>query len=897
MCEAGPEQEAQPAMEVHSAVAAEEAQPAPARSSLDDPEGDGFPDEGMEDDAAPDEPAADAAPGGVLVEVAALNGAVVRKVSDSASVPTSPSERSIPPRNALDSAYDRLAAIPFPQERISELVDKDFLAWMGRLQGAVQLPWETVFFMLISQTSFQLYRTTAQYTKMLSIPPLPWLCIAGRPGQAKSIAVWFLKQITLELQKRSGPIDDSDEDGDEDASKDEDEAKGKRANPKKSMGKRFLVDMGTLYGFLSQASRNSQRAFAALHEGKTFLAKTLAEAPGFDPQALNKLYDRDEVSNAVMSVGSRFTMDQPWVVFFLALHLEEVRSLFGGAGADKDSCACFSRFDFFHRAGLVPDLADYNSYDADDAIEFTADVMQLVEAAFPKLTRDELKAYGKDASYSKRTGLWKVPQDNAFFRASFQRHSEAQRQAIRDGDDHAASHESKIKTKECRYSVPADALMKAFRQKMELERYRAEVIQQARADGEEAVADAVAEMSILALRQRVMDKDLGRARDMHLPLWPRAVTEQAAEVGHLLTHFLAESAVIIKGFVRGLPDGSRGPDAAMSPGSGSAALPAAPTPLANDAPQHMAAILEGDSLRVALAELPLDRVKAAVAEVLKQPAKVIKLKNLRLLPAGRLQQAALGLLHCVGLVLRVAWKRRGATGYASTFLVKNANFADQLAELKAANLLRIFQVSVSEFKMQAEDEQAREVLADNASLLPAITSEAVDLWVATWSSCFYVEAAPPTPAAPAPKTPAPAPRTPAPAPRQPLDAIAARRNSTHFKWICAQTSERNIKKSYVAKKIAGFNANGDDWDLLVATMGALGLARDVTRGASKGAFEFSRPADPAQIPIVVEGISKTFGPLDARGQAVLQTKLQASPINDGFEIETFHIVLKSLRDE
>ena len=133
---------------------------------------------------------------------------------------------------------------------------------------------------------------------------------------------------------------DDDKDGSSHEADANDDAKGRRAKTKKSQGKRVLVDVGTLYGFLSQASRNDQRAFAALREGKTFLAKVLAEAPGFDLQALNELYDRDEVSNAVMTAGSRFQMDQPWVVF-LALHLEEARSLFGGSNTEKDSGAVF----------------------------------------------------------------------------------------------------------------------------------------------------------------------------------------------------------------------------------------------------------------------------------------------------------------------------------------------------------------------------------------------------------------------------------------------------------------------------------------------------------------------------------------------------------------------------
>ena len=185
----------------------------------------------------------------------------------------------------------------------------------------------------------------------------------------------------------------------------------KQSKKSKNRGARYLADLGTLYGYLQQAASNDEKAFVALHEAKTFFAKVLAEAPGFDPQALNKLYDRDEVSNTVMASASKFTMDKPWVVFFMALHLEDLKQFF--ASPEKDSCAVFSRFDFFHRSCIIPDLEDYNDYDGDEAIDFLADVLQLVEAQFPKLSKAEAKALkAEDAKfYSKRNELWKVPQD------------------------------------------------------------------------------------------------------------------------------------------------------------------------------------------------------------------------------------------------------------------------------------------------------------------------------------------------------------------------------------------------------------------------------------------------------------------------------------------------------
>ena len=71
------------------------------------------------------------------------------------------------------------------KDRIGELLGKDFMDWLHELQGAVQVPWESVLFMLMSMTSFQLFKTVAQYTKMLGVPALPWMGIVWRPGETK----------------------------------------------------------------------------------------------------------------------------------------------------------------------------------------------------------------------------------------------------------------------------------------------------------------------------------------------------------------------------------------------------------------------------------------------------------------------------------------------------------------------------------------------------------------------------------------------------------------------------------------------------------------------------------------------------------------------------------------
>ena len=269
--------------------------------------------------------------------------------------------------SVLDQAYTELSEVPLSKDEVAEGLGIDCWEWMMKLQGALQLPWETILFGIISIITFGLANVTAQYTSMLSVPPLPFLGVAGRPGEAKSVLIWFIKSVIMEVQRRDNHEDVLDPEEPEPeveethASAVEGEAApGIKTEGDKQHGaarkkppNRYLVDMGTLYGYLLCASKNNGRAFAALHEAKTLLAKVVAEAPGFDPQALNKIYDRDEISNTVMGSASRFHMDHPWVVFFLVLHLEELKVIFGDG---KDTCNILARFDLFHTESLVPNL-------------------------------------------------------------------------------------------------------------------------------------------------------------------------------------------------------------------------------------------------------------------------------------------------------------------------------------------------------------------------------------------------------------------------------------------------------------------------------------------------------------------------------------------------------------
>ena len=78
----------------------------------------------------------------------------------------------------------------------------------------------------------------------------------------------------------------------------------------------------------------------------------------------------------------------------------------------------------------------------------------------------------------------------------------AVQQAVETGDTKAASRHSKLKTKECRYSLPMDALVKGFKQKLALEKFREDCI---RGETQACEVSSLQDMPILMLRQKMLD--------------------------------------------------------------------------------------------------------------------------------------------------------------------------------------------------------------------------------------------------------------------------------------------------------------------------------------------------------------------------------------------------------
>ena len=246
--------------------------------------------------------------------------------SDDSGVP-GPSK--LKDREENDKFYDLMENVDFPEEEIKGLLGEASLQWVMKLRNALQMPFASVLLALLSLSSFALHRTEVMYTRMLGLPPLPWFIHLGRKGEGKSILVWLQKQVALELQdrenqsrrsaaktkkrKQNAPADDIEAASPPAAAAADIEAiDPEHAEDKKTADVAYTADTRTLYGMGPKLQNNGGRLLVSLHEGKPLLSKILHDTPGCDPQALNKLFDRDEFSNTVLTSASKFSVRQPW---------------------------------------------------------------------------------------------------------------------------------------------------------------------------------------------------------------------------------------------------------------------------------------------------------------------------------------------------------------------------------------------------------------------------------------------------------------------------------------------------------------------------------------------------------------------------------------------------------
>ncbi len=851
-----------------------------------------------------------------------------------------------------EDLYSDLEDVPFPESEIKELLGTRVAHTVGNFQTALQLPFATVFLAMVSMMTFSLHRTVAQYTPMLGVPPLPWMVLLGRTGDSKSLMVWLIKQVILEIQTRTNrrrakeakkpaladdileqpelredsappaaPSQNSDAmDVESDAADaaevpaaaaeaPADAAEASAAPPLeeeeliklfqqlvdeandaedtqgsvKWQRASYTTDTGTVFGWGAKMRNNGGRVFVALHEGKILLLKVINDTPGCDGQPLNKLYDRDEFSNTVLTKGSQFQELQPWVVLFLAMHCEDLRDIF-----DKDPLGIFNRFDWFARKGHIANLEDYGPLEQDEAIFLLADLLEIAEAQFPDLSADPRRALENRHCYSRRINLWRIKQDSKYFKASFNDHAAKQREAKEVGDEKTASFESKVKTKECRYACPVDALCKAIEQKLILDRYHDRMLAAAATKKEEFtwLTRTAVEAREHLLNNPRLAEELGVPEQ-----WPISVTEKNAQIGHHITTFLGRSSALVSAFLNR---------------NGQHKGPAA---TARDSGAGMAIeIIQVPELAAAVKRVyPVDRVLKLCQAVLGHPQQAFRLGTLKKtknnVSAGLALNVATSLLTASGLVQVTAFKRAESPGKPATWFVKRPKAGGpgdtDLAVADASPGVQAFfsadmdeglgslaELQVHFPAMTPEEIETRvqelKLLVDQAKTEEAAVVQEVDQAVSPQKreQAFAGLAAPQS----------------AKRSRVEVDAGKAAAIRAHFLWVLGQCTKAKVDLSYVQKRAPGWSTEAGHWSTVTSTLGALGLVRDVTRGSGLGSILVMRPSGEEDRQHVVSELVSWLD-LNESHKKVLAQKLTDAEANPDFARDTFDVVMRALREQ
>ena len=309
-------------------------------------------------------------------------------------------------------------------------------------------------------------------------------------------------------------------------------------------------------------------------------------------------------------------------------------------------------------------------------------------------------------------------------------------------------------------------------------------------------------------------------------------------------------------------------------------------------------LLSGSALCDEVRCCALPEVLKTVADILKLHSKVTPMSKVGR-PSANLA-LAVNLLHDFGLVKRCPYKRPGSTGYAPMYLVKNDNFANPVAELSVANFLRdVLKSDPALFRRQAMDNLGYEVLPHARAQLPTLTSEYIDGLNAKWTPILDRGADSTEAGGISSDTcvlsAAQAPSNTAAEPLPNFDRERILGMRSHFQWIL-KSSNPAVHLSYVSSRIPGFQKDGDDFAVMQSTMCALGLARDIRRGSSKGAFAIVGPPSPDDVAAVVSALNGLFGQFTSLELDRISQKFHAAAKNQDFDLTYFERVVQELRE-
>eukprot|EP00973_Karenia_brevis_P037604 5189558-Karenia_brevis.AAC.1 len=625
----------------------------------------------------------------------------------------------------LAKVYHALEEVNFPEDEIVLLLggleDVGSLAsFLNELAKSLQVPFGSLWLGLIAVSGFESHRTVAQYTPMLHSPGFRYLGNVGRSGDGKSKVVWLLKQIVKEREKRDTNLKvaeskelDEGQDGVDEPGHDHDTAaerpkkKTKVAAPHST---KWVWDTGSLHGAAQVMSGNGERCMAFLHEGKKVMKDILADAPGSRADSFVKLYDRDDYTNSVLNASSFFQNDFPCFVLYMALHLEDFFSLFGGEA--EDPAGVRWRVDWFYLPGQVPTLKDFGSLEQDVTIEFLADVCELIDDQFPVLKEKDAR---KRPGYSRRLNVWRLPQEGQQFAEHFEAHAFQQGRA-RDElqDDKLASFHSKMTTKVCRYAPPIDHLLKGWNLAQKLKKWKAEELARM-TEGEQK--EEFSFMTLPEVRKRIMKELPEVASQMALKQWPLETTDTAVELAKLTLDFLSAQAGVLAKYLK--------------ESSGEASRVQGESPAMNMG--NSCGILESDhDLKQAVLQCDVEKITVSAGVLLGYKAGVFKVASVRSgLYHGTEMTVALSLLEKLSLMKFVMYKPPNVGGTPARYAIKRplppgeGHVAQNMAVLNLVKTL--FNIMPSAYQCQGTDVGVAPLPVDIADFPPLTAEGLADL--------------------------------------------------------------------------------------------------------------------------------------------------------------------------
>ena len=261
--------------------------------------------------------------------------------------------------------------------------------------------------------SLRLNAVKVNYSGILGVFPNLLIIDYGASGDGKSPGLWLDTQVMHYLRKKILAVKVKAWQEAKDAY-DNWDPKSKEKRPPEPGNKPVwdeLYDGGSTGGLGQQMSENGGRAFLIKHEGRKYVYGLLQGGPAGSMDDLNALAEHVFAKNNPLNNQSKFRVENPHLVAYILMHLEESVPLFE---KDQDSVAGLQRFRYGHLPAVVnkihvdgDDAADGDEWYFND-VSFDNAILSLVN---PLLIMDKLYEEDKkrsdetDGMYSALSGI------------------------------------------------------------------------------------------------------------------------------------------------------------------------------------------------------------------------------------------------------------------------------------------------------------------------------------------------------------------------------------------------------------------------------------------------------------------------------------------------------------